>query len=356
MVTLKYLKWDCDRHGNRRCYFRRAGGKKIRLRSEPGTQDFLDEYYSAMSGKAWAPESPAPKARVREGTLEWLVALYLQSTKFRALDPVTQRTQRNIILECCAEPLEPGSTHRIGDCPLDHFSAAHVRTLRDRKADKPGSARNRLKWISALFSWAIEEEKAQINPVQKVKPVEYASDGFHTWTEDEVAQFMARHPIGSKAHLAMALMLYTGARRSDMVRFGRQHVRNGWLIYTQHKTRKKNAKPVEIPVLPILRSAIDASPTGDLTFLVTQLGKPFTANGFGNWFRKRCDEAGLPQCSAHGLRKAGATFAAENGATEQQLMAIFGWESARQATTYTRKARKRRLAGAAMHFLERDAK
>jgi hypothetical protein len=53
--------------------------------------------------------------------------------------------------------------------------------------------------------------------------------------------------------------------------------------------------------------------TGDLTFLVTKHGKPFTANGFGNWFRDRCDEARLPQCSAHGLRKAGATIAAENG-------------------------------------------
>jgi integrase len=356
MVTLKYLKWDVDRHGNRRCYFRRPGQRKFRLRSEPGTQDFLDEYYSAMSGKAWAPDAAPPKQRVKAGTLEWLVGQYVQSPKFRGLDPVTQRTQRNILLDCCAEPLEPGSAVRIGDCPLEHFGAAHARTLRDRKADKPGAARNRLKWLSALFSWAIEEDRAATNPAKGVRAIEFASEGFHTWGEHEVAQFAARHPVGTKAHLALALMLYTGARRSDAVLFGRQHVRDGWLVYTQHKTRKRNTKPVEIPVLPILQAVIDASPTGDLTFLVTERGKPFTANGFGNWFRKRCDEAGLRQCSAHGLRKAGATVAAENGATEQQLMAIFGWESARQATTYTRKARRKRLAGAAMHYLARDAK
>lgn len=32
--------------------------------------------------------------------------------------------------------------------------------------------------------------------------------------------------------------------------------------------------------------------------------KPFTNAGFGNWFRDQCDAAGLPKCSAQGLRKA----------------------------------------------------
>ncbi|MCE3248703.1 MAG: integrase family protein, partial [Geminicoccaceae bacterium] len=57
-------------------------------------------------------------------------------------------------------------------------------------------------------------------------------------------------------------------------------------------------------------------------------------------------------CSAHGLRKAGATIAAENGATEHQLMAIFGWDSPKQAALYTRAANRRKLAGGAMHLLE----
>jgi len=85
--------------------------------------------------------------------------------------------------------------------------------------------------------------------------------------------------------------------------------------------------------------------------LATEFGKPFTANGFGNWFRKRCNEAGLEHCTAHGLRKAGATIAAENGATEHQLMAIFGWESPKQAAIYTRKADRKRLAFDAMHLV-----
>jgi hypothetical protein len=71
---------------------------------------------------------------------------------------------------------------------------------------------------------------------------------------------------------------------------------------------------------------MNASPCGDLTFLVNEWGPPFTDAGFGNWFRDRCLEAGVPG-RAHGLRKAGATLAANNGATSRQLMAIFGWDT-----------------------------
>jgi integrase len=108
---------------------------------------------------------------------------------------------------------------------------------------------------------------------------------------------------------------------------------------------------VELPVLPELRAAIDACPSNDMTFLTTEFGRPFTANGFGNWFKKRCREAGLEHCSAHGLRKAGATLAAENGATEHQLMAIFGWADPKQAAHYTKMARRKRLTGDAMHLI-----
>ena len=94
-------------------------------------------------------------------------------------------------------------------------------------------------------------------------------------------------------------------------------------------------------------------PAGDpgkkhLTFLVTAQGKPFTAAGFGNWFRDACREAKLPErCTSHGLRKAAATYLAEQGATEHQLMAWFGWSSISQAQVYTKAANRRRMAQSA---------
>ena len=65
------------------------------------------------------------------------------------------------------------------------------------------------------------------NPTTGVKKYHSENpDGYYTWTEDEVGQFVARHPIGTTAHLAMTLM-FTGQRRSDGVRMGWQHIRNG---------------------------------------------------------------------------------------------------------------------------------
>ena len=242
----------------------------------------------------------------------------------------------------------------MGDCPLALFSAAHIRALRDHKAELPGAARNRVKALKALFAWGVERGHCAANPARDIAARLPSSAGFHTWTPDEVAQFERAHPLGSKARLAMALLLFTGQRRGDVVKFGRQHERAGALVFVQAKTRKRRPAAMTIPILDVLRAIIKASPTGDLTFLVTTHGKPFTGAGFGNKFREWCDQAGLPQCSAHGLRKAGATIAAERGATLAQLMAIFGWSKADMAVLYTRAADQKRLAADAMHLLDRE--
>src|SRR5262249_37390895 len=136
----------------------------------------------------------------------------------------------------------------------------------------------------------------------------------------------------------------------DVVTLGRQMVRDGWLRFQPKKTRTSTGDFLEIPVLAALAAELPAK-TDHLNYLVTEFGKPFTSNGFGNRFKKWCDEANLPHCTAQGLRKAGATFAAENGATDSQLKAMFGWRSAKMAAHYTRKAEQKKLAGAAMRLL-----
>lgn len=140
-------------------------------------------------------------------------------------------------------------------------------------------------------------------------------------------------------------------RRSDAVQFGRQHVKNGWISKPQWKGRNRHAQRIEIPMLEPLAQVIAASKTGDLAFLATEYGRPFSMAGFGNWFRDRCDEAGLIGLSAHGLRKAGATRAADAGASAHTLMAIFGWRSLAEAELYTRAADRKRLARDGMDLL-----
>lgn len=96
---------------------------------------------------------------------------------------------------------------------------------------------------------------------------------------------------------------------------------------------------------------IDITPSDHLTHLAIQFEKLFTSDGFGNWFRKRCGEAQLHHCSVYGLRKAGGTITAMNCATPHQLLAIFGWDSVKQAELYTLEANEVRLAGLSMHRL-----
>jgi integrase len=353
-VDLPYLRADTDRHGNRRLFVRRLG-RNIRIRAQPGTKGFADAYSAALEAlESGAPQLLAPRGGAPAGTLAWLAATYFAAVEFTSLPTVSQSTRRGIIEACLREPIKPNSPDQLGLCPLPLLSAAHVRMLRDRRAAKPGAANNRLKYMGSMLSWAVERNLIRANPARDVRPLRYATDGFHAWTPDEVKQFEAHHKIGTKARLALALMLYLGVRRGDVVTLGLQHVRKGVIRFVPLKTRRKKMHAIEIPILPELARIIGASPTGNLTFLMTEWGKPFTANGFGGWFRARCDEAGLPQCSAHGLRKAGATIAAERGATDRQLMAMFGWESSRQATTYTASADRKRLAAEAVRLMASD--
>jgi integrase len=233
-------------------------------------------------------------------------------------------------------------------------SAITTRTIRkgmDRRAETPGAANDFLKAMKGLFKFAVDYNHTRFDPTLGVRKLQSQNpEGWHTWTVDEVRQFEARHPVGSKARLALALLLYTGTRRSNVVKLGRQHLRDGWLKFRVYKNRARVWREIEIPVLNELQRVLDATPDkGDLAFLISDHGRPWASgDSFANRFREWCREAGIPHCSPHGLRKAGATIAAENGATEAQLNAIYGWDDPRMAAHYTRKMNRRKVAGDGM--------
>jgi integrase len=355
LYDLPYLSAEKNRHGNPRLYVR-FNGRRVQLKATPSTPAFMREYAEAIDRlKTTQPAQPKQPITPQRGTLRWLGSLYFASAEYLALNRIARKTRRSTLDACFNERRDPElKTDLFGSCPLSALSTKHIRLLRDRRATSPGAANNRLKYLSAMFAWAIEQEFMTSNPVRDVKKIKYATDGFHTWTAQEVMQFEAYWKIGTKPRLAMALLRFTGARRGDMVTFGKQHIKNGAIRYIPSKTKYIRMTTSEKPILPELQRIIDASPTGDLTLLVTEFGKPFSAAGFGNWFRDKCNEAGLPNCSAHGLKKAAATMAAEQGATDRQLMAMFDWSTASQANVYTKKAEQRRLAGDAMGLLLAD--
>ena len=131
----------------------------------------------------------------------------------------------------------------------------------------------------------------------------------------------------------------------DAVRLGRPHVRNG--IATIKTEKSGFTIEVTLPILPVLQATLNAGPCGDLTFVAGAHGRPLTKESFGNEFRAACREAGVPG-SSHGVRKIAATRAANAGAAEAELDAIFGWTDRKMAAHYTQSANRRRLAAQAM--------
>ena len=250
------------------------------------------------------------------------------------------------------EPTKPGSKFKFADCPISEFTTDNVRLLRNRKQDKPAAANRRVAELRKMLGWAVEERGQWVkrNVVIDVRGLKHEVKGFIAWTEEDVAKFEAHWPVGSTPRLALAIMLFTGVRRSDAVLLGPPMVEDGAITFMPQKTRRLK-KVLTLPILPVLQKVLDATPTGIKTWLVHSNGETFTAAGFGMWFRRRCNEAGLPVCTAHGLRKVAAETAAENGATEKQMMDIFGWTKSDLAAYYARGANQPKIAGGAMHTL-----
>jgi integrase len=337
-----HLHREITRHGRAVWYVRIGKGPRVRIAAEFGSPEFAAEYQAAIAG---AP--PRKKGSPSFGTLGWLLERYRETQDWMTLSLATRRQRDNIFVRVL---------DTAGHQPYGKISAATILAGKERRAATPAQARNFLDAMRGLFRWALKAKHVKLDPTADVEnPPRKTGDGFVPWTEDDVAKYEARWPIGTRQRVWLDVLLYTGLRRGDAVRLGRQHVRDGAATL---KLEKKVGRPprtveVNLPILPVLQATIDAGPCGDLTFIVGANGKPFTKESFGNEFKGACREAGVPG-SAHGVRKIAATRAANSGATVAQLEAIFGWNGGVMASLYTRKADRKRLATAAMHLLANE--
>ncbi len=314
-----------------------------------GGKPVIGLYAAALEGvKAHASNIGAK--RTVAGTVNAIVAAYLDSSPastspFKTTAAETQRTRRNILEGFRKEYGGLPVYRTVSDKHVMLLTREHMQQIVNKKARTPFAQRNFLNTVRAMFRWAMKEGRIPDDPTLGVTREKTKTTGYKTWSETEIARFETTHPIGTKARLAFALLLYTGQRRSDVVRMGRQDVHHDVLTIDQGKTHGGEEAHLEIPVHPRLREIIDATPTvGVETFLVTHFGKPYTAPGFGNWFRELCDTAGCPDVSAHGLRKATARRLAEIGCTAHQIAAITGHASLSEVQRYTKAADRKRLA------------
>jgi integrase len=331
-IRLAYVHEFRDRYGKGRYYFRKAGFKQVPLPGSPGSTAFMSVYAQALDN---VPKPEVAAGRTIPGTVNAAIVGYLGSSAFHELAPTSRRLYRQIIERIRQEH---------GDKRIALLERRHIVGMLDARAITPAAARSFLVCLRLLVRYAISVGTREDDPTLGVRAPKRKSQGFENWTEVDITAFEATHPIGTKPRLALALLLYTAQRRADVIRMGRQHIRNGAI----HMRQQKTGTALEIPVCAELAAILDATLTENLTFLTNSHGHPFLAEGFSRWFRKCCDEAALPNRSAHGLRKAACRRLAEAGCSASEIAAISGHASLREVERYTKAADQVRMARNAM--------
>ena len=322
-----------DRHGKLRHRLRRKiQGRTIDtyLPGPYGSPEFRAAYEQAVEGVRGAT------LRVKPGTIRSLVAAYYEAPVFRNLSVATPRDKRWRLEWICKA---------IGEGRYAEMQPRHVEALMAKKGG-PAAANRLRRDLSQLFRFAAKRfgYKGQ-NPATLADRYKEKSGGFHTWTDDEIEAFRAKFPTGTKARLALEIFLGTGAAIQDAAALTRANIRGDRLFYRWGKT----GQGVDLPILAELAKELAHLPPDQMMLLVHgKEAKPYSPSPLGSWFRNKCKEAGLTNCSAHGLRKAGARRLAEAGATEWEVMAFLAHGSTKEASRYAAAANRSKLTTAGM--------
>lgn len=329
-----YASSYTDRHGRTRVRFRKTGLPTHYPKAAPGTEDFWEDYL------AWKESKPERSERATPGTFDDLITRFYSSVAWRNIPKEsTKATYRGELERFRA---------KYGKRRVATMTARNVNRLMERMADTPAAANNLLKRLRTLFDYAILLGMRRDNPAKAVRSIKARGDGFHEWMEAEIDQFKEHHKLGTKARLALEIFLCTAQRRSDAATMGEAKDKPGYVKVRQLKTDAF----LTIRMHRDLKAAVEACPSGKPTFLVSERGTPYTKESLGNWFKKQCVAAGLPHCSAHGLRKAASRRMAELGLANQLIKSITGHTTDSEISRYTKNADQARRAEKAMTEIE----
>lgn len=316
----------------------RSKGSRIRLKYEFGTKEFFNEYSDAI--KSLNIASPNINS-TNPQSLRWLVSQYMVSSAFTHNIANSTRIMRSRLLGHIVQ--------QSGDFPYRSITKANLEAAKELRKNTPNAANNYIKACRGLFNWACEQGYLEKNPTEGLKKYRIKSDGFPTWTDEEVAHYQKSYPYGTRERLLFELYRNTGFRRSDVSVLGPQHIKNGVINIQCQKNKTK----VSIPITEELQKAIEALPKEHLAFMCDKNGKPFKPETLSNYLRKWCRAIGIKK-SAHGLRKYLTTEFADSGASDRELMAWFGWKTSRQVEVYIRNANHKRMADRALKRLKEE--
>lgn len=318
-----------DRHGKKRYRFRKKGLPDYSFRNAPGTPEFLAELHAAQKAEKPKVERWAPY------TYDALISDFYKTPKWLAMKDSSKKTYRHIIEEF---------RKANGTKDVRKITTANIDAKLGKMEGTKAKANNLRRTLSRLHRHAIKLGWRSDNPVTATDNFKIESEGFHCWTDEELAAFDAKWPVGTRERLAKELLLNTALRRSDVTLVGPAN-RNGDRLELWHS---KNKSATSVRMSKTLIAAIDACPVTGETYVETIYGKPYTSTGFYNWFKRACVKAGLPNCSPHGLRKAISRIMAEGGASILEGRAVTGHKTDKEFMHYAEKANKASLADNAL--------
>jgi integrase len=323
--------------------------KRIRIHCGPGHDDFQRQYLAARRGEKPEPMKVASDY-AKPKSIGWLVNTYFEyltgRVKAGTTSHKTLKKKRNLLNRLLARP-----DKRM------LIPQEKLLEMQDGMGATPAQADAFIEAVGVMYAWAAERKYVQTNPARGIKTVYIKGDGATPWKAADVKAFFQKHKPGSKAHVAMAALLWTGCRIEDLTILGRGYE---CLIEGVEALRwtplKKGSSEVAIPLLPPLKEATRAPKVLGATYVLGRGGKPFASgDSMSAMFKRWCKDAGLPKLSAHGVRKGLAELLAELGCTQYEIMAILGHSEAKTSEVYTRRVERWKLAAGAMNKISKSA-
>lgn len=324
--------------------------RRIRIHCGPGHDDFQRQYLSARRGEKPEPLKAASEY-AKPRSIAWLVNRYFEYLDARVsagtTSAKTRKKKRNLL----------GRLLKFPDKKM-LIPQEKLIEMQDEMGATPAQADAFIEAVGVMYDWAIERKHLPTNPARGIKSIYRKGEGAKPWKAADVKAFFARHQPGTKAHVAMSVLLWTGCRIEDLTALGRSHeCEIDGIEALRWQPLKKGSSEVTIPLLRPLKEATRAPKVQGATYVLGRGGKPFSSgDSMSAMFKRWCKDAGIGHLSAHGVRKGLAELLAELGCSQYEIMAILGHSEAKTSEVYTRRVERWKLALDAMARVATSAK
>ena len=238
-----------------------------------------------------------------------------------------------------------------GTVKITALRPKHIRA--DLAKLEPIKRNKRLRAWRLIFANCIERAWLDADPSAGIKKITENTTNRAAWTNEEVAAYRARWPIGTSARGCFELLWWTGCRDSDAVKLSWSQIgADGVLTFRQQKTKGLAYVPWTAPLATWAASwagdrataieAVRSVAPGGFTMLEANGGRSRSAKGLSNLISASARAAGIIGKTAHGLRVARLTAIAESGGTTQAIMSWGGHKTLKEAEHYTLGVDRRR--------------